>query len=182
MGTDPSVQGLKSLRYTKTAIALHWLMAIPIVGLLLFGQQTMGGHHAYFLPTVHASLGLVIIAMFGFRLYWRWKNPPPASANDLHREGRAPRLAHVMLYASMVLIPLTGWLAYTEHVRRSLGVRTASWFGFKIPLLPDFGINWHMIHNWGGKAVLTLIALHIAAALKHHFYDRDDTLMRMLRW
>ena len=155
-------------------------MAVPIVGLLLFGQQTMGGHHAHFLPTVHASLGLVIVVMFGFRLYWRWQNPPPTPFDASHWERGAARLAHIMLYAAMVLIPLTGWLAYTEHVRRSLGVRPASWFGFKIPLLPDLGINWHMIHNWGGKLVLALIALHIAAALKHHFFDRDDTLKRML--
>jgi cytochrome b561 len=180
MATDGNVQEPKFPGYTKTATALHWLMAVPIVGLLLFGQQTMGGHHAHFLPTVHASLGLVIILMFGFRLYWRWKNPPPAPETSSHWGKVAARLTHVMLYAAMVFISLTGWLAYTEHVRHSLGVRPASWFGFKIPLLPDFGINWHMIHNWGGKLVLALIALHIAAALKHHFFDRDDTLKRML--
>ncbi len=87
---------------------------------------------------------------------------------------------HISLYAAMVLIPLTGWLAYTEHVRRSLGMRPASWFGFEIPLLSDFGINWHVIHNWGSKLVLALIAVHAIAALKHHFYDRDETLRRML--
>lgn len=92
------------------------------------------------------------------------------------------RLAHVALYESLVLIPLTGWIAYTEHVRRSLGVRLANWFGFKTPLLPYFGINLHMLHKWGGKAVLVLIILHVAAAFKHHFYDRDDTLRRMLPW
>jgi cytochrome b561 len=64
-------------------------------------------------------------------------------------------------------------------VRRSFGVPPASWFGFAIPLLPDLAINWHRIHNWGGKLVLALIALHVAAALKHHFYDRDDTMKRM---
>ena len=180
MGTDASVQKLKSPRYTKTAIALHWLMAVPILGLLLFGQQTMGSHNAHFLPTVHASLGLLIVLMFGFRLYWRWKNPSPAPLEASYWKKRAARLAHIMLYAAMVLIPLTGWLAFTEHVRRSLGAPPASWFGFKIPLLPDFGMNWHMVHNWGGKLVLALIGLHIAAALKHHFIDRDDTLKRML--
>lgn len=92
----------------------------------------------------------------------------------------AAKTVQALLYAAMLLIPLTGWLAYTEHVRRSMGVRPASWFGFRIPLLPDLGINWHLIHNWGGKLALALIAIHAAAALKHHFYDRDDTLKRML--
>jgi cytochrome b561 len=182
MGNDASVQEQKSPRYTKTAIALHWLMAVPMLGLLLFGKQTMGSHNAHFLPTVHASLGLLIVLMFGFRLYWRWRNLPPSSVNGVKWERIVAKLAHVLLYASLVLIPLTGWIAYTEHVRRSLGMRPASWFGFKIPLLPDFGINWHMLHKWGGKAVLVLIILHVAAVFKHHFYDRDDTLRRMLHW
>ena len=155
-------------------------MALAIVAMLLFGEQTMGSHDARILPTLHASAGLVIVVLFGSRLYWRWKHPPPRPLNGPRWQLLGARLAHISLYAAMVLIPLTGWLAYTEHVRRSLGMHPASWFGYKIPLLPDFGLNWHLIHNWGGKLVLALIAVHAAAALKHHFYDRDDTLRRML--
>ena len=156
-------------RYDRTARALHWLMAVAIVVLLLFGEQTMGSHDARILPTVHASAGLVIVLLFGVRLYWRWKHPPPEMARGPRWEMLAARLSHTALYAAMILIPLSGWLAYTEHVRRSMGIQPASWFGLKIPLLPDFNINWHIIHNWGGKIVLALIVLHTAAALKHHF-------------
>lgn len=167
-------------RYTKTARAFHWLMAVPIVALLFFGEQTMGSHNAHLLPTLHASAGLVIVFMFGLRLFWRWKHPPPTTVNGGPLERTVAHIVHGALYLAMLLIPLTGWLAYTEHVRRTLGMRPASWFGFKIPLLPDFGLNWHIVHNWGGKLVLALIAIHVAAALKHHFYDNDDTLKRML--
>ena len=167
-------------RHTRTARALHWVMAIPIVILLVLGQRTMGNHEAHLLPTIHASAGLMIVLMFAYRLFWRWKHPPPKTLGTSHWEVAAAKAAHALLYVAMLLIPLTGWLAYTEHVHRSLGVRPASWFGFRIPLLPDFGINWHFIHNWGGKLALALIGLHAAAALKHHFYDRDDTLQRML--
>ena len=180
MATDASVQVLKSPRYTKTAMALHWLMALPIVGLLLFGQQTMGSHDARWLPTLHASLGLALVVLLFVRLYWRWKHSPPVNENGSAWEKVAARSANLALYFAMLLIPFTGWLAYTEHVHRSLGMRPASWFGFRIPLLPDFAINWHRIHNWGGKMVLAVIALHGAAALKHHFWDKDDTLRRML--
>ena len=168
-------------RYTRIARILHWLMAVPVVLLLLFGEQTMGRHDARFLPTLHASAGLVIVLLVAFRLYWRWRNTPPPPLDAAVWEKLLARLAHVALYVGMVLLPLTGWLAYTEHVRRSLGMRSASWFGFKIPLLPDFGINWHLAHNWGGKLVLALIALHALAALKHHFYNKDETLRRMWR-
>jgi cytochrome b561 len=167
-------------QYTRTARILHWLMAVPLVAMLLFGEQTMGSHDARFLPTLHASAGFSLLGLLMVRLWWRWKHAPPLPIHTSLWEAVAAKATHMTLYVAMALIPLTGWLAYTEHVRRSLGMRTASLFGFRIPLLPDFGINWHLIHNWGGKLVLALIVLHMAAALKHHFYDRDNTLKRML--
>lgn len=167
-------------RYTQTARLLHWSMAIPIVVLLLLGERTMGSHDAWLLPTLHASAGFLLLLLVAIRIWWRWKHRPPAPLSKSRWETAASRAAHLALYAAMIFIPLTGWLAYTEHVRRSFGVPPASLFGLRIPLLPDLGINWHLIHNWGGKLVLALIALHAAAAFKHHFYDRDDTLRRML--
>lgn len=166
--------------YNSVARALHWAMAVIIIPMLLLGEQTMGSHDARWLPTLHASLGLGLVLLFAARLYWRWKHPPPANKNGSVWEKVAAKFTHAILYCAMILIPLTGWLAYTEHVRRSLGMRPASWFGFRIPLLPDLGMNWHRIHNWGGKLVLLVIALHVAAALKHHFYNKDNTLDRML--
>jgi cytochrome b561 len=171
---------MASKTYTRTARILHWTMALAIIPLLIFGQQTMGNHQLHLLPTIHTSAGFVILVLLVVRLWWRWRNPSPETLVKSGWEKTASKLAHGLLYAAMLFIPLTGWLAYTEHVRRSLGVRPASLFGFKIPLLPDFGINWHFIHNWGGKITLALIAVHIAAALKHHFYNRDNTLRRML--
>jgi cytochrome b561 len=155
-------------------------MAAVIIPMLLLGEQTMGSHEARWLPSLHASLGLVLVFLFAARLYWRWKHPPPDNGNGSLWERAMAKRAHILLYCAMLLIPLTGWLAYTEHVRRSLGVRPASWFGLRIPLLPDYGFNWHRIHNWGGKLFLALIVIHAAAALKHHFYDKNDTLNRIL--
>ena len=163
---------------------LHWAMALPIIALLLFGLQTMGGHNARFWPTLHASAGFLLLALVIYRLIWRYKNPPPALPQAMTKTQRGlAGLSHIALYAAMILLPLTGWLAFTEHVRRSLGVAPASLFWLtKIPLFPDFGVNFHFIHKWGGKAVLALIAIHVLAALKHHFYDRDNVLRRMLHW
>jgi len=160
---------------------LHWLMAVPLVALLLAGEYTMGNHTARFLPSLHASLGLVLFVLAFARLVWRSRHPAPSPVSGNRFMVLGARVSHVLLYAGMVLLPAAGWLAYTEHVQRSFGIQPASWFGFKIPLLPDFGINWHLIHNWGGKLLLAIIAVHAAAALKHHLIDRDDTLRRMLR-
>ena len=168
--------------YTRTAIMLHWLMAVPFVLLLIFGLQTMGGHHDRVWPTIHASVGFGLLALVALRIIWRLRNPTPPLPPEMSKAARlSAQVSHLTLYAAMVLLPLSGWLAFTEHVRRTLGVASASFFGLaKIPILPDFGINFHFIHKWGGNAALVLIALHILAAMKHHFFDRDDVLVRML--
>ena len=155
-------------------------MASLIIPLLLLGEHTMGNHGGRLLPTLHASAGFVLLVMLGIRLYWRWRYLPKPLSSQSRIETLVAKLVHLALYAAMFLIPVTGWLAYTEHVRRTLGMRPASLFGLKIPLLPDFGINWHLIHNWGGKLTLLVIALHVLVALKHHFHHRDETLARML--
>lgn len=161
---EEETKTLSPIKYTRPARTLHWVMTLPIITLLFFGEHTMGSHNARFLPSLHASAGVVILILVSFRLFWRWKHRPPTPTSGSRFEMVAARLAHAALYAAMVLIPLSGWFAYTEHVRRSCGTRPASWFGLRIPLLPDFGMNWHMIHNWGGKLVLALIAVHVAAA------------------
>ena len=161
-------------------------MALPIIGLLLFGLQTMGGHDVKFWPTLHASTGFLLLALVIYRLIWRFRHPPPRLPDTMPWWQRSVAMpAHIALYAAMVLLPLTGWLAYTEHVRRSIAMgmtpEPASLFWISaIPQLSDFGINFHFIHKWGGKAVLALVALHAVAALKHHFFDHDDVLRRML--
>ena len=159
-------------------------MALPMIGLLIFGLQTMGGHHDRVWPTIHVSVGFALLGLVLFRIIWRLRNPAPPLPVGMSKAARlSAMVSHITLYVAMVLIPLTGWLAFTEHVRRTLGVASASFFGVaKIPILPDFGINFHFIHKWGGNAVLVLIALHILAALKHHFYDGDKVLVRMLSW
>ena len=165
-------------------MALHWIMAIIMIALLLLGQSLIGGHGASWKATLHTSLGFMVLGMVIFRIIWRINNPPPAPvAGTPNWQVLAARASHALFYILMIVIPVAGWLAFTAHVKRSLGVAPASFFWLtKIPLLPDFGINFHVIHNWAGKAAIALIALHVLAALKHHFYDKDNTLKRMLPW
>ena len=166
------------------AMTLHWVMAIIIIFLLVLGETLIGGHGASWKATLHTSLGFLVLGLVLVRLLWRFKHPPPPPiAGTSHWQILAAKFSHVMFYILMIAIPMAGWFAFTEHVRRSLGVAPASFFWLtKIPLLPDFGINFHLIHNWAGKAAIALIALHVLAAMKHHFYDKDSTLRRMLPW
>ena len=104
--------------YSRTARILHWMMAVPFVLMLLLGEQTMGSHDARFLPTLHASAGFSLLVLLAIRLWWRWKHPSPPARHVSRWEAVAAKASHALLYAAMALIPLTGWLAYTEHVRR----------------------------------------------------------------
>lgn len=81
----------------------------------------MGNHQIHLLPTIHASAGFVILVLFIIRLGWRWRNPPPETESTQGWEVMASKVAHGLPYAAMLFIPLSGWLAYTEHVRRSPG-------------------------------------------------------------
>ena len=166
------------------AMTLHWVMAIIIIFLLVLGETLIGGHGASWKATLHTSLGFLVLGLVLVRLLWRFKHPPPPPiAGTSHWQILAAKFSHILFYVLMITIPMAGWFAFTEHVRRSLGVAPASFFWLtKIPLLPDFGINFHLIHNWAGKAAIALIALHVLAAMKHHFYDKDSTLRRMLPW
>ena len=168
--------------YTKMAITLHWIMALPFILLLLFGLPTMGNHYGRFWPTVHVSTGFALLALVVLRAIWRWRYPPPPLPTAMSKPERwLAWLSHFALYAVMVLMPLSGWFAYTEHVHRTMGVQSARFFWLsKIPLLPDFGINFHFIHKLSSYIALALIAIHILAAFKHHFWDRDEVLLRIL--
>jgi cytochrome b561 len=65
-------------KYSRTARLLHWAMAVPFIGLLLFGEHMMGNHQGRFLPTLHASAGFILLLLVALRLWWRWTNPPPS--------------------------------------------------------------------------------------------------------
>jgi cytochrome b561 len=93
-------------------------MAAVIIPMLLLGEQTMGSHDARWLPTLHASLGLLLLVLVVVRLAWRWRYAPPAPLASTTWQMRASQLAHLALYVAMFALPLSGWLAYTEHVRR----------------------------------------------------------------
>ena len=163
-------------------MAFHWVMATIIIFLLVMGQDLIGGHGQSWKATLHASLGFLILGLVVLRFGWRLAYPPPPSVTNIPRwQAHAAKASHLILYILMFIIPMAGWLAFTNHVKRSLGVAPASFFWIaKIPLLPDFGINFHLIHKLAGKAAIVFIILHVLAALKHHFWDKDNTLKRML--
>jgi cytochrome b561 len=162
---------------------LHWLIVVLIVvqvTLASLADDLPPGVKKLGLLARHKSVGITILALALLRLTWRWFNPTPALPPTLKSWERSlARATHVLLYVLLFAMPLSGW---TMSSARGFPV---SWFGFFT--LPDLVPKNKALYN---ALVLThislsyvlyaVVALHVAAALKHHFMLRDDVLRRML--
>ena len=170
-------------RYTRTAKALHWLMAILFFGLLALGFYM---HDLPLSPdklklySWHKWAGVSAFLLVWFRLFWRVTHRPPALPDSMPRVMQvAAHAGHFLLYALMLAIPLSGWLMSSAK-----GFQTV-WFGvLPIPDLigkdKELGTLLAEVHGLLNIGFVLVLAGHIGAALKHHFIDKDDILKRML--
>ena len=178
-------------RYNTVAMLLHWLMALSIIALIVVGKvmsDLSGSDPLKFeLYQMHKSAGLTILALALFRILWRLLHRPPALPSTMKPwERGAAAFTHLAFYILMIAIPLTGWAMASTS---SSGVPTF-WFGlFEVPALPGLSgaEEMHDIHEASEEAheilanlTILLLLLHVGAALKHHFWNRDDVLKRML--
>jgi cytochrome b561 len=173
-----------STSYTRTAIALHWLIALLIVcGFALGWVMTdIPG----FTPTKlkyyswHKWIGVTVFALAILRILWRATHVPPPLANTIPALQRiGAHAVHVLLYLLMFTIPLTGYL-YSSASNIPvvyLGIVPLPRLIDPDPALKDLLKTLHVTLNYG---LLALVALHAAAAVKHQWLDRDGVLSRML--
>lgn len=166
----------------------HWL----IVALILV-QYTLAevaedmslGLEKFRTLALHKSFGITILALAALRLLWRWMNPTPALPNTLKPYERVlARSTHFALYALLFAQPITGWMMSSAA---NFPVSYFGWFTLPNLLAPDKGLEelLHDVHENLFLALVALSVLHVAAALKHHFWLKDDVLKRMLpfgRW
>lgn len=171
-------------RYDAVAMSLHWLIAGLLIFMLFFGEELMEAEDGggAFAPSLHVSIGSAILVLSIFRLAWRLFNPPPAyPAGMASWERMAAKATHVLFYVLMIGIPLTGWLATPKFLSEEEAVAGLTLFGaFPLPGAPSLGLPMKGLHELGSNVGIVLLALHVLAALKHHFFNRDDTLRRML--
>lgn len=167
-------------RYDRGAIWFHWVIALLVILNLAIGllhESLLEGVKSA-MP-LHKSIGLTVIVLTLARIAWRLTHRPPRHSPPLPPlERRAAGATHFLLYALMLALPLTGW------AMMSGSPRPLAWFGlFDVPLLPvgkaASGAA-HDAHGLLGWLMLALVALHIAAALRHHYLLRDGVLARML--
>ena len=169
--------------YTATAKLLHWLIALMIFGMLGFGFYMTGldlSPTKLELYSWHKWAGVTAFILLAIRLLWRATHRPPALPASMSATAqRMAHLGHLALYALMIAIPLSGWLMSSAK-----GFQTVYFGVLPIPDLlaknPELGELLATLHG-GLNLLLALTVLgHAAAALKHHFVDKDDVLRRML--
>ena len=167
-------------------MALHALMAVGLIGLLGLGltmTELPFSPRRLQLYNWHKWLGVTLLALWALRLLWRWRHPAHALPVAVQAampawQHRAHRWTHGALYALMGAVPLLGW-AYSS----AAGFPVVWWGVWPlpdwVPRDPDWAAALKPLHQWAAHALAALVALHVAAALKHHWVDRDGLLARM---
>jgi cytochrome b561 len=190
-------------RYTKTAIILHWLIAIFIALMFVLGwymaelpkeapkqmaydlfdlgvytwQLAEEASPRTFYFNLHKSLGLTVLALIILRVLWRITHTPPAALSSYKAiEKKVATATHHSLYLLMLAVPATGLIM---AINSKYGVK---WFGIDVIAgldnkpVRDF---FECTHEFVGIVLLVLIGIHLLGALKHKFIDKDDTMSRM---
>ena len=172
-----------SPHYTRTAITLHWLIALLICAafpLGLYMHDLPLSPHKLRMYSYHKWIGVTVFLFAVVRLSWRISHRPPALPDSMANwEKSVAHAMHFALYALIFLAPLSGWLMSSAK-----GFQTV-WFGM-LPL-PDLvgkdkelGNTLQEVHEALNFLMLGLMLAHAGAALKHHVIERDDVLARML--
>ncbi len=173
---------MSQARYTRTAISLHWLIALLILAAFLLGSYMVDlrispaklQYYAW-----HKWLGITVLALATLRLLWRLTHrPPPLPASTPRWQVLAATAGHWALYLLLFAIPLSGW-AYSS----ASGYPVVY---LKLVQLPDWvpkdkalAAQMKLVHDWLTTVLMVVVAVHVIAAFKHHFVDRDGLLRRM---
>ncbi len=183
--------------YGSVAKTFHWLTALLILTVIPFGLVANEMAEAlrdpaipstaedftrtFLLFSIHKTLGVAIFFVALARILWAFSQPKPGLLNGDNRvEAFLAETVHWLLYGSLVLVPLTGWI---DHAATT-GFAPIWWpFGQSLPFVakdPALSATFAGLHVTLQRVLIISLLLHIAGALKHHFVDGDSTLRRML--
>jgi cytochrome b561 len=169
--------------YTRTAVVLHWLIGVAVLAQITLGlwmitipKVPIGVRAGWF--NVHKSIGITLAVLILVRILWRlFHQAPPLPATVPKWERIAAKANHLLLYACMIVMPVSGYLgsSFTKYPILYWGIKLPQW-GWDSPALKDL---FSQVHFVTVIIFIALIALHIAAALKHALIDRDGIVQRM---
>lgn len=180
-------------KYTRTAMVLHWLVAVLILANIVLGLSAdhVSDEHIRLVIDTHKSIGITVLGLFFLRVLWRFTHTPPPLPEHFPRwEKFGAHAAHIALYAFILLMPISGWLHDSAWVAAASHPMTLFYLvpwprvGFIMNMPPDTKELMHTIfgniHVWLSYIFYVLFALHVLGALKHEFIDRESVLTRML--
>jgi len=172
-----------AVRWGTVSKFLHWIIVLLIITQYVLAEVAEDlplGLQKFETYARHKSIGITILGLAVLRLLWRWLNPTPELPGTLKPYERfLARVTHFGLYVFLFAQPLTGWIVSNAE---NFPVSYFGWFTLPDLVAPDkeFGEFMEKVHGTIFKCMLVLATLHIAAALKHHFWLKDDVLKRML--
>ena len=172
----------KSVSYAGTAKFLHWTILVLLIAQFIFawtmphiGRNTPVST----LISLHFTFGIIILAVAIVRLIWRATHGEPVAHDGLPPwQINSARVVHWLLYLLLFVVPILGWMNASYR-----GMPIAM-FGWELPKLlaksaPGFGWTGDVHGLLAEYGILTLVGLHVAAALYHYFIKRDGVLQRM---
>jgi len=172
-------------RYTTTAVILHWLVAILVIGMIAFGwwmqeipKEPVGQRvNAY---NLHKSIGMTVLLLMLVRVLWRATHPPPGLPPMPQWQARTARTVHVLLYVCLFVQPLSGYLgsAFSGYPVKLFGVVLPAWAP-KDAAVKDAMSLVHLCNSW---VLVAALVLHLAGSLKHAVIDRDGAFRRIWPW
>lgn len=180
-------------RYTKTAIALHWLIALLIIGNVVLALSVDAFPKDFERPIInlHKSIGITVLGLAIMRLLWRFAHQPPELPGSYKPwERKAAHAAHWLLYLVIFALPLSGWAH--DSAWKGAAENPMSLFNLipfpRISLIMDLDADtkeylhdlFFVIHSSFAYVLYALFALHVGGALKHQFMDKEPELERML--
>ncbi|MEY4737926.1 MAG: hypothetical protein RL302_2245 [Pseudomonadota bacterium] len=188
MSSSPKVAlSTGTARYTGTAIALHWLLGLTLVGLFIMGNYMADlpfSPQRLKLYNYHKWAGITVLALSLLRLLWRTTHRPPELPQAI--TARMPAWqhwahhgTHYALYALFFVVPLLGW-AYSSAAGFPVVVFGVLPLPNIAPVGKELAEMIKPLHGLAAWALAGLVVLHVAAALKHQFIDRDGLIGRML--
>lgn len=176
-------------RYGSITKSFHWATALLILTLIPLGifandlpyetSEELARKALFF--SLHKTLGVTVFFVALARITWALSQPKPAPLHpDRKLESLAADVVHWLLYGSLLLVPLSGWV----HHAATTGFAPIWWpFGQNLPFVPkseDLASAAAGLHIVFERVLVVSLLLHFAGALKHHVIDKDATLKRML--
>ncbi len=181
----------RSPRYNSVAIALHWVIALAILGMIglgwFMGDLANGHPLKEQLYQLHKSIGITILTLTLARIGWRVMNPPPPLPTGMADwETKLSHAVHIGFYGLMIAMPLTGWLYVSTAYQ--FDVATVLFGAVSWPDLPFVGFLANEaghgavenIHSKLAWVAIALLALHVGGAVKHDILDDEGVLKRMI--